>query len=726
MKSDELKLISSFINATYNRFKLNFMNTLYKKFGAGILTLVIFVVQGVAMIPKTNASVDTWQKGITIEPRWTTDFGSDTFKQSVNNLAATHANYVSLIVPYYQSNSYSTDIQAGWNTPTDASLTQGIQYIHSKGMRAMLVIHLESYDGQWRANINPGDRAGWYANYSTMASHVATIAQQAGAESFIIGAELINMASQIANPDNATQWGRMIDHVRTIYHGQISYSANWGDGGWYDEKDYINFWDKLDFIGISGYFNLNTNGDVNSLKGAWDVWNNNQIRPLSQKWNKPVVFTEIGYRSVSGAHYHPWDYGSGGSIDQNEQAQDYEALFEYWNTQSFFQGVQFWVWSSDPNAGGPGTDTYTPQGKMAQGVLTQWFGSAAASNSQPANAAFNASGNISQGTLSTGQSINLQAFIQDTGSAIQGVIVDLEVRDQNNHTVFQKSFEGQSFAANENKTYSANWVPTTAGQYRYAVGVFNSNWTNAYTWNDNVASFYVNQGTSSTPTPTPAPTASSFTSTGGPRTTTPVTNQPLPLQAQIQNTGAAISGVISDLEIRDSNNQKVFQKSFENQNFPAGQFNQYTADWTPTSAGQYRMTIGVFNSSWSTAYHWNDSAATFSVSNGTSTTPTPTPSPTSGTVNVWWPTSGSVVTGVQPFKAVVDNRDISQYNMYWQVDGDQLNAMGNSSAGWPHKESLVDLSGWNWNSSGLYHLNFVAKDLSGAMINQKSVDIHTK
>src|SRR5258708_5639678 len=148
-----------------------------KRLLALILILSMIGIAGMTPFLSAGASVDAWQKGVSVEPRWTTDFGSDSFKQSIDNLTATHANYVSLIVPYYQSNIYSTDIQPGWNTPTDASLAAGIQYIHAKGMRIMLVIHLESNDGQWRATINPsgGDRDTWYANYTGVLKHVATI-----------------------------------------------------------------------------------------------------------------------------------------------------------------------------------------------------------------------------------------------------------------------------------------------------------------------------------------------------------------------------------------------------------------------------------------------------------------------------------------------------------------------------------------------------------------------
>ena len=84
------------------------------------------------------------------------------------------------------------------------------------------------------------------------------------------------------------------------------------------------------------------------------------------------------------------------------------------------------------------------------------------------------------------------------------------------------------------------------------------------------------------------------------------------------------------------------------------------------------------------------------------------------------------VSGTQPLKVRLENLALSQYNMYWQVDGGQPNLMANSSDGADHKEYVVDLSGWNWRGSGPYTLNFVAKDLSGNILQQSSVQIYVQ
>lgn len=96
-------------------------------------------------------------------------------------------------------------------------------------------------------------------------------------------------------------------------------------------------------------------------------------------------------------------------------------------------------------------------------------------------------------------------------------------------------------------------------------------------------------------------------------------------------------------------------------------------------------------------------------------------------LNIWWPTDGAVLSGIQPFKARLENIPLSAYNMYWNVDGGQPNLMSDNSVGGDHKEFSVDMSGWTWRDNGTnygpYTVTFVAKDLSGTTIQQKTITI---
>ncbi len=197
------------------------------------------------------------------------------------------------------------------------------------------------------------------------------------------------------------------------------------------------------------------------------------------------------------------------------------------------------------------------------------------------------------------------------------------------------------------------------------------------------------------------------------------------ITATVKNAGSTLSNAIIDVEVYNSANSRVYQQFFGNQTINANAAQTVTANWS-AAAGQYRVAIGVFNSDWTQNYAWNDSAVTIAVTSASAQPPSnPPPSPanappTATNTNIWWPSSGASVSGVQPFKANLDGYDVSQYAMYWQVDGGALNAMGNSATDYPHKEADVDLSSWHWNSSRQYTVTFVSKDMSGKVISQKS------
>lgn len=99
--------------------------------------------------------------------------------------------------------------------------------------------------------------------------------------------------------------------------------------------------------------------------------------------------------------------------------------------------------------------------------------------------------------------------------------------------------------------------------------------------------------------------------------------------------------------------------------------------------------------------------------------PVPPPIP-AGSIDIWWPKPGVVINGTQPFKALVTGRALSTYKMYWQVGGDKLNVMYNSTVDAPHKEAMVDVTSWTWLGNGPYAITFVAKDNKGKTIATKT------
>jgi hypothetical protein len=94
-------------------------------------------------------------------------------------------------------------------------------------------------------------------------------------------------------------------------------------------------------------------------------------RSFQQAWGKPLVFTEIGYRSGDGTNRAPWDWGASMAADPGEQADCYAAMYDVWSRESaWFAGPFWWAW--DVSAPGAGDTGFNPRDKPAEAVLRQW------------------------------------------------------------------------------------------------------------------------------------------------------------------------------------------------------------------------------------------------------------------------------------------------------------------------------------------------------------------
>jgi endoglucanase len=96
-----------------------------------------------------------------------------------------------------------------------------------------------------------------------------------------------------------------------------------------------------------------------------------------------------------------------------------------------------------------------------------------------------------------------------------------------------------------------------------------------------------------------------------------------------------------------------------------------------------------------------------------------------GPINVWWPTEGAHVSDTQAWKAMVQDKNANDYDMFWSVDGGQQNQMYGSESDYPHKEAMVDLKNWNWKGEGPYKVTFRAIDKSGNPLGEVSMNIFT-
>jgi len=290
---------------------------------------------------------------------------------SLAHLAETGANWISLIVTCYQENLGSTRIAADESTPTDDDLIHAIAQAHSLGLKVMLKPHLDlSNDpSHWRGQIGlayttESHWAEWFASYRAFIEHYADLAAVHLADQFCVGCELEGTTRREAD------WRAVVAAIRARYSGPLIYAGNHSG-----EEVGMAWWDAVDIIGVDAYYPLSakTNPTLNELREAWQPLAAS-LAALSAKWQKPVILTEIGYRSLDGAAMQPWDWQIQGKVDLQEQADCYRAALESVYREPWFGGIFWWSWSPDPLEGGPRDSGYSPHDKPAEDVLRTWFG----------------------------------------------------------------------------------------------------------------------------------------------------------------------------------------------------------------------------------------------------------------------------------------------------------------------------------------------------------------
>ena len=283
----------------------------------------------------------------------------------------TNANCASFIVTWYQDETFSTEIKANPDkTPSDESLEFILNRSRELGLRTMLSPHVDLTmhdNAAWRAEIgfdNNEDWDTWFANYEEFVLKYAALAEKHEVDIYNIGTELTLCATQ--RPD---KWRLLIPKIRKVYSGKLIYTANW-----FEEYRDIRFWDLLDYAGISAYFPLTTRErpSIWDLKRNWKKWVI-EIEAWQKNHQKPVVFTEIGYRSVASGAIEPWEYVKGGMVDLKTQHKAYKSVFETFWRKDWFYGMYWWNWRTNPNIQGKYHRGFTPMDKPAQELVKKWF-----------------------------------------------------------------------------------------------------------------------------------------------------------------------------------------------------------------------------------------------------------------------------------------------------------------------------------------------------------------
>ncbi|MEM9023842.1 MAG: hypothetical protein AAGB22_08865, partial [Bacteroidota bacterium] len=247
---------------------------------------------------------------------------------------------------------------------------QGVIHVNyearQRGMATMLKPQVWVRNG-WPGSVAMATDQDWdrfFEAYYRWMRHYALLAEMRDMDMLCVGVEFVN-----ATLEQPERWRQLIRQLRGIYGGAMVYAANWGK-----EFEQLTFWDELDYLGINCYYPLGT--DSNATVAELRVQCENVldgIQAVAEQHNKPVLFTEIGFRSVNHSWLKPWEEAWGQPVNLDAQHKAYQAMIESLQDETWMAGIFWWKWPANLDYGRHNQRSFTPKEKPAEKLVENWF-----------------------------------------------------------------------------------------------------------------------------------------------------------------------------------------------------------------------------------------------------------------------------------------------------------------------------------------------------------------
>jgi len=306
----------------------------------------------------------------------------DKYSEGLDQLVSDNVEWIAHVPYAYQRTSNTIEIRHAkkdsldqW-TRRDSSFIRLASHAKAKGLRSIMKPHLwmsNAGSDEWRNAINFSSEEDWKAwenNYRNMILHYAEMAAEYKMEMFCIGVE---MKSTVRAREGF--WRGLIRDVRKIYKGKLTYGANW-----YEEFQEVPFWDALDYIGIQAYFPVaeSNNPSISDIKKGWKSYTP-ELKALSKRYRKPILFTEIGYKNTTDGATTPWEWperldGLLTKASDEVQFNAYEGFFDTIWKEDWFAGALFWQWRITSRHENRSNISFSPEGRAAEQSMAKGFG----------------------------------------------------------------------------------------------------------------------------------------------------------------------------------------------------------------------------------------------------------------------------------------------------------------------------------------------------------------
>jgi hypothetical protein len=303
-------------------------------------------------------------RGMTVSSRaWGGEWGTPAMAATLDDLRSLGVNSIA-IHPYAQIHE---DGRVSFTSSSEdpAYLSTPLEWARERGMGVMFIPHIAYWGTKfsWRGAINFETAVEWdrfFDDYQVWIVRMARIAQKHGAGLFCVGLEFTYAQKFEA------RWREIIAAVRAVYRGKVTYGGNW------DSYQEVKFYDALDYVGVLAYFPL-TRTPNPSLEQIADGWRNHlaNLKTLSARIGKPLLFVEIGYNESARAASDPWDFPKGGPNAAEIQLRCIEAALRLGASESALAGMFFWKWF--PPAPVEAEETFDLRGSSIKKLIARYW-----------------------------------------------------------------------------------------------------------------------------------------------------------------------------------------------------------------------------------------------------------------------------------------------------------------------------------------------------------------
>lgn len=291
-------------------------------------------------------------------------------------LYQTGINWMCLAVELTQETAHSLKVEFDFGrSSSDRDIMAAVERAHNNGIKVCLKPMVNCRDGVWRAYINFADSDfegrdiywdKWFESYGNFMKYYAELAEETGCEMLCIGCEMCGTERKEGH------WRKLIAEIRNIYSGKLIYNTNHGH-----EED-VKWFDAVDYVGTSAYFPVAKAGGASSeeMQKVWLRIRDNMYK-VYQKFQKKIVFIEIGCRSANGCVTMPWDFNHTElPHDEEEQANFYDSCLSVFAEEEWFGGMFWWDWSTyiyDDKETAAKDNGFNIHLKKAEDVLKEWY-----------------------------------------------------------------------------------------------------------------------------------------------------------------------------------------------------------------------------------------------------------------------------------------------------------------------------------------------------------------